>query len=410
MKVLDLTTIYPNEIFDNEGRSVAHLNRALSAEGVGCTTIVLRPWAPRWLAGRVGRWNHLAVKDRIETANGSKIFFAHYAHIPRSIRLDVSAGSMASRAGRLIRKHGIDFDIIHGQSICPAALASFILASRYKVPFIITLRDDIGHLDHILAVGGRRLRAAYGRMFEHAGAIFAQGPAVLEDVSRYVPPEGSAAMLLAPNGTDLAGIDSVLASLSPAGPHKGRHIVSVCNLYRLKGIHENLQALRLVEERGVGEWEYTVVGDGPYMAELGKLSNELGLADKVKFAGKVSHAEALRYIRDADIFSMPSWMESFGNVYAEAAACGRPVIGCAGQGAGITVRHGETGLLVPARDVGALADALEYLITHPEEARRMGERGRQNIKQFTWEKTAGIYRGVMERIIACRCGGSFREG
>lgn len=176
-------------------------------------------------------------------------------------------------------------------------------------------------------------------------------------------------------------------------------IVSVGNLYRFKGIHENLRALKLLSERGVNAWRYAVVGEGPYRKELEVLSREFGLENQVTFVGSVAHPKAIRYIRDADIFSLPSWSEPFGNVYAEAAVCGRPSIGCKGFGGEITIRDGETGLLVPPRDVEALAGALSFLLSQPERTKEMGNAAGDQILEFTWERTAQLYRQTMSRVV-----------
>ena len=205
--------------------------------------------------------------------------------------------------------------------------------------------------------------------------------------------------MMAPNGVDVGEIDGLLDSLPPPLPRQPGHIVSVSRLLRFKGIHENLRALRLLDDQGLRDWTYAIIGDGPCREELEGLAEALGLGDRVRFAGTADHREAIRHIRDCYIFSLASWGEPFGNVYAEAAICSRPVIGCLGQGAEITVRHGLTGLLVPGLDVEALAAALARLLKNPDEGRRMGARAREHIRQFTWAKTAGLYKSVMEKVV-----------
>ncbi len=400
MRVLTISAIYPNERNESIGRSVAFLDRALAKAGIRGITLFLRPWAPTFLAKRVKRWNHLALRNRMETSEGVTVVFDQYLHLPRRRRLDLSARFMAGRASQIMRRYGWRFDLIHGQSICPAGMAASLLSSRYRVPFILTLRDHLGHLEDSLARSGPAFARLTEKMFQGVKGIFAHGPAILRDLSRYVPEGNSVPCLLAPNGVDAKGIEELLASLPPPGPKGSGHIVSVGNLFRLKGVHENLRALKMVDERGFRNWRYTIVGCGPFRGELERLSAELGLRDRVTFTGGVPHGEAISLIRRGDIFSLPSWKESFGNVYAEAAVCGRPAIGCLGLGAELSIRNGETGLLVPPRDVSALAEALHFLLTHPEEGRRMGEKARIHIRQFTWERTAQIYRDGIGRVLS----------
>jgi glycosyltransferase involved in cell wall biosynthesis len=399
MRILSLTTIYPNEKVAAEGRSVAFLDRALAKLGVQGTTLVLKPWAPQWLANRVDKWKHLAVQRRTVEENGLRTVFSHYFHIPHRFQRTFCVYSMAHQAIQLISKHGWEFDIVHGQSIYPAALAARLVARHFQVPFVVTLRDDLSHLSHWYE--HERARQLFEPMFASVSAIFVHGPSLLIDIPKFVPSGAHPEILMAPNGVDIDGINLILNSLAPsrACPQKGRNIVSVGSLFRFKGIHENLRALKTLDERGVSDWRYYVIGDGPYRRELETLALELGLSDRVVFVGYVSHRDAIRHLYESDILCLPSWAEPFGNVYAEAAVCGRPAIGCRGFGAEVTIQDGKTGLLVPPKDVDALADALVYLLTNPKQAREMGQAARENIKQFTWERAAQLYKKSIEEIL-----------
>jgi glycosyltransferase involved in cell wall biosynthesis len=334
----------------------------------------------------------------MEEENGVTVVFSQYLHLPRRYRLDLSARFMMNRADKLISRYGWKFDLIHGQSIYPAGLAAYLLSLRHRVPFIITLRDHLSHLEDMLDKGSPSFFNLVKQMFNQVNGILVHGPAILRDLPSYLARKSSVPTLLAPNGVDVEGIENSLASFPPIQPHRWGRIISVGNLYRTKGIHENLQALRILDERGFKEWHYTVVGHGPYLKELETLAKAKGLWERIRFVGRVAHKEAIRQIRDADIFCLPSWEESFGNVYAEAAVCGRPAIGCQGFGAELTIRNGATGLLVPPKDVNALAEALYFLLTHPQEARKMGEEAQGHIRQFTWDRTAQIYKQAIGRI------------
>jgi glycosyltransferase involved in cell wall biosynthesis len=398
MRILSLTTIYPNEQVAAEGRSVAFLDQALAKMGVQGTTLVLKPWAPHWLAGRVDKWKHLAVRRRIAERDGLRTVFSHYFHIPHGFQRIFSVYSMAHQAIRLVSKHDWKFDIVHGQSIYPAAPAARLVARHFRVPFVVTLRDDLSHLSYWYE--HRRGKELFEPMFASVSAIFVHGPSLLRDLPRFIPTGAHPDILMAPNGVDEKGIQDILDSLHPPPQRPWGSIVSVSSLYRLKGVHENLRALRFLNESGLRAWRYTVVGDGPYRKELEALSKELGLEPQVAFVGSVPYPEAIRYIRESDIFCLPSWAESFGNVYAEAAVCGRPSIGCKGFGGEITIRDGETGLLVPPKDVDALAGALAYLLSHPEQAQKMGQSAQKYIQQFTWDRTAQLYKNTISNLLS----------
>ena len=117
----------------------------------------------------------------------------------------------------------------------------------------------------------------------------------------------------------------------------------------------------------------------------------------------LSHDDVLKYMSEADIFSLPSWNEAFGVVYIEAMACGKPVIGCEGEGLEDFVRNFETGLLVKPKDVNSLAEAMDFLLSNPDKAKEIGKRGQKLVlDNYTWEKNAEktirVYQEVLDDV------------
>jgi glycosyltransferase involved in cell wall biosynthesis len=108
--------------------------------------------------------------------------------------------------------------------------------------------------------------------------------------------------------------------------------------------------------------------------DLKSLAQELGLGGQVIFAG--FRRDIPEIMAALDLLVLPSWWEPFGRVLIEAMASGKPVVATNLGGAAEIVRHGETGILVPPMDAMAMADAMCEVLTQPEVAARMGERGR----------------------------------
>lgn len=140
-----------------------------------------------------------------------------------------------------------------------------------------------------------------------------------------------------------------------------------------------------------------IVGDGPLRSELEALAASLGISQRVCFLGRVSDDELAQCYARAAAFVLPSSKEGFGIVYLEAWKHGLPVI-CGSEGASREiVSDGVDGLVVDPTDIGALARAMELLLTKPDIALQMGRRGA--------EKVAGQYLDVhfrqnLERLIA----------
>lgn len=159
----------------------------------------------------------------------------------------------------------------------------------------------------------------------------------------------------------------------------GRHV-------RFKGIHFLIRAMREVEG-------HLLVGSqGPATEELRRLSAELGLASRVTFTGDIPDGELACYYLAADVFCLPSIsrLEAFGIVQLEAMSCGVPVVSTRLETGVVYVnRDGETGLVVPPGDIGALAAALKRLLGDEALRRKLGEQARARVlREFTHEACA----------------------
>jgi glycosyltransferase involved in cell wall biosynthesis len=103
-----------------------------------------------------------------------------------------------------------------------------------------------------------------------------------------------------------------------------------------------------------------------------------------------------------DLFVSASLWEGFPTVILEAMAAGVPVVATDVSGSHELVRNGETGLLVPAGDPPALAQALEWMLTHAAEARRMALQARQQVQRYTIEQSAASYDTLYRAIVAAK--------
>jgi glycosyltransferase involved in cell wall biosynthesis len=104
--------------------------------------------------------------------------------------------------------------------------------------------------------------------------------------------------------------------------------------------------------------------------------------------------------RQADVFVLPSRLETWGDVFLEAMAFGLPCLGVAGQSMDDFIEPGETGCLVPPGDVQSLAAALAHLMADEPLRRRWGEAARKTAEErFTWDSVAGRILAVTETVI-----------
>jgi phosphatidyl-myo-inositol dimannoside synthase len=134
------------------------------------------------------------------------------------------------------------------------------------------------------------------------------------------------------------------------------------------------------------------------------LSERSRLTPSVHFTGSVPAAELTAHYAAGDVFAMPCRtrrggldVEGLGIVYLEASAMGLPVVGGDSGGAPDAILAGESGYVVPGRDVDALAGRLVELLSDPATARAMGEKGRAWVERdWSWDLTAARLRSIID--------------
>ena len=176
------------------------------------------------------------------------------------------------------------------------------------------------------------------------------------------------------------------------GLSKKKVIVSVGRLVHRKGQDYLVRSLPTILTQHP-DAHLLFVGEGPYREHLEKLVAERKLESHVTFIGRVQFKDLPRYICVGDVFAMPSRsrmagleVEGLGIVYLEASSCGIPVVGGLSGGAPDAVLEGETGFAVDGTSEEAIANAIGKILSDPELARRMGERGRTwAVEKWRWE-------------------------
>ncbi len=210
------------------------------------------------------------------------------------------------------------------------------------------------------------------------------------------------------------GVDAAHFSPDPEGGRAVREryglggpgrpvVVCVSRLVRRKGQDTLLQAWPRVQQE-VRDAALLIVGGGPYSAHLHHQSQRSRLTHSVRFTGPVSAAELPAHYAAGNVFAMPCRtrrggldVEGLGIVYLEASAAGLPVLGGDSGGAPDAILDGESGYVVPGRDVGAVADRLIALLSDPATARAMGEKGRAWVERdWSWDLTAARLRAIID--------------
>jgi len=172
-------------------------------------------------------------------------------------------------------------------------------------------------------------------------------------------------------------------------------VVCVSRLVARKGQDVLIRGIASVRRRVPGA-TLVVVGGGPYRETLEAMAVDVAPLGSVVFTGQVPEEDLPSYYRLGEVFAMPCRsrlggfeVEGWGNVFIEAAACGRPVVVGDSGGAREALVDGETGVLVDGTNVGAVANAVAGLLADPARAEAMGRAGRERVERgYTWPRAA----------------------
>ncbi len=190
---------------------------------------------------------------------------------------------------------------------------------------------------------------------------------------------------------DLAGI-----GLQRARREQRPTVLCVAHMYPRKNIAALIRATKLVASR-IGGIRVRIVGQGPELPRLEKLTALLGVSDHIEFLGPLSHVDLLREFASCDLFCLPSLQEGFGLVFLEAMASGKAVVACRTSSTPELIEDGVNGLLAQPRDDHDLADKLVRLLGDANLRATMEQTNLAKAAEYTLDNTAGL---LLDSVVA----------
>ncbi len=179
----------------------------------------------------------------------------------------------------------------------------------------------------------------------------------------------------------LNGIGVDLERFTPAPFPERISFLLIARLLKDKGVREYAAAARLVRQRHPGV-SFRLVGwidrDNPDTISEQELQSWIESGD-IEFVGRMEDVRPA--LRDCSVYVLPSYHEGIPVSVLEAMATGRPIITTDAPGCRETIRHGQTGLMVPVGDADAVARAMEHFIHNPDDMRRFGRAARSLAEQ-----------------------------
>jgi teichuronic acid biosynthesis glycosyltransferase TuaC len=354
LRVLILSTRYPDEERLYLGNFVERQMRELAARpGVELEVVAPRgrPLRPlRALSGRAG----LEALPREALWRGLRVHRPVYPVLPGLAAL--TPRLMARRLLPLLRaaRARFPFDLISAEFAWPEGPAAVRLGRALGVPVSIKARGA----DFERWRTGRRARRELlqaGRAA--AGLLAVSGSVRASMIEAGLPPDRIRLHYPAVDTDRFRPLDpaAAKAALRLAGPV----LLTIGNLRAEKQQHLAIEALARLPGATL-----VMVGGGPRAADLRRLADSLGVADRVRFVGAVPHELLPNFYAAADLLIHPSAVEGFANVRLEALACGTPVVSTAAGEAERLIRSPSSGRIVAA-DAGEIAAAAAVLLADP---------------------------------------------
>lgn len=309
-------------------------------------------------------------RDSTEVINGVKVHrsksFYMLGNLPLSVKFI-----------RDLKKISRNYDIIHFHMPFPVGDLAGLL-SGYKGKIVVWWHSDIVRQKKMMLL----YRPVMECFLKRADAIIVATKGHI-DGSAYLKPYAEKCRII-PFGVDAEleqNADAWLAKRDEEKEEAGGAVrfLFVGRLIYYKGCKVLLEAFRQVENA-----ELTIVGSGVMEDELKEIAEKNHLMDRVHFLGALDREALYGQFARCDVFVLPSIArsEAFGLVQIEAMSYKKPVINTnLPSGVPYVSIHGQTGLTVEPENVQELADAMNWMVKHPEERKLMGERAKKRVKE-----------------------------
>jgi glycosyltransferase involved in cell wall biosynthesis len=305
------------------------------------------------------------------------------AQLDADVRV-LAAGNAEQQAAEVVASLDERVDGVHGYFAHQPAAVARAAAAMLGVPFGFSVH----------AKDPRKVEPAeLADRARAASCVVACNP----DVAQLLRSVG-ADPILVPHGVDLDAFTPL-----PRQADGRIEMLAVGRLVAKKGFGVLIAATRLLD----CDWRLRIVGEGPFLEELGEAARHVGVDERVEFLGSRTHAELPALYHGADIVVVPSVIDHTGdrdglpNVVLEAMACGLPVVGSDVVAIPTAIEHRVTGLLVEPGQVHGLAKAIDELAADPELRAALGANARACVEsRFALTACTNRFLSIVEAAYA----------
>lgn len=283
-----------------------------------------------------------------------------------------------SKTGRSFLKKKPPSDLIHAHYLLPDGYIAYQISRFHKIPYIITVRSqDKQYLELISSINPDYKKAQ--KILKNAKQILVPNAGY----KKFVESKFRIKCLIMPHGIE----SSVFKNNNSRKENETIVITTVAEAIPRKNIDWIIKAF--LQYKGTKKIKLNIIGDGPELQNLKQLA---GNDDRITFKGRVEHAMALQILGESDIFALPSYNETFGLVYLEAAATHNAMIGLKGEGVwGVFEEDKE---MLFCGNFEGFKQQLHRLIENDVLRTETTEEAFKKVKTMEWEKVQTKYKNV----------------
>lgn len=376
LRVLSISTLYPNEQAPNFGVFVERQMQAVAKRGDVDLTLVNPIGLPPFPLSLHPRYRQLHDLPEREHRSGVTILRPRFSLLPM-VGARLNAGAIVRAVLPLVRRLHAEqkFDLVDAQFFHPDGYAAVRIAAVLGLPVSIKARGaDIQHWGHQRATAAQVRKA--GR---RATGVLAVSKGLIDDMAALGIPREK--IMLHRTGLDadlFRPYDRRLCRDELGLPRDAPVLATVGALIPRKGQRFVIEALPVLPGAIL-----LLAGRGEDEAMLHRLAAQLGVAERVRFLGPVPHADLPILLNAADVLVLPSSSEGLANAWVEALACGTPVVTTPIPGAQELITDPDWGRLVP-RNGPAIAAAVSALLAERPSPGRVQEA----VAGMSWQANA----------------------
>lgn len=306
----------------------------------------------------------------------------------------LATGTIAGR--RLVRAER--FDVINTHFALPTGPVGYAVSRFAGVPNVLSVHggDLYDPTKRSSAHRHALLRASVRKLALCAEAVVAQSSDTRDNLRRYFAPEISPHVI--PLG--IATPPAVTAERASHGFSDDDFLlISIGRLIDRKRFDRLIDVVAAMSDERV---RLILVGDGPRERELRHKARQLGVEQRVHFAGAVDEKTKYELLEISDVYASTSEHEGFGLVFLEAMASGLPIV-CYGRGGQCDfLAHEENGFLVRYGDEREFAGRCRQLAADPQQCAKIGRMNREQAESFYIDRCAKRYEELFETILRTR--------